>query len=267
MTMPIIRSIYDNAHSARLASRKGELTTSTSGVAPGYQQGNLVILPKKDAEDFLRFCVLNPKPAPILDVSEPGDVSLARLGSEIDIRFDVPKYRIFRDGIHAETVSDLSSVWRADLVTFVLGCSFSFEDALVKANIPVRHMDNGKNVPMYVTDVETVSAGCFGGPMVVSMRPFAPKSAIQAMILSAQMPEAHGAPIHFGDPSIIGIKDIMKPDFGDAPDILLGEVPVFWACGVTPQTAILRARPSLAITHEPGHMLVTDLRSDGGRTF
>ncbi|MEI5680780.1 putative hydro-lyase [Mesorhizobium sp. CCNWLW179-1] len=258
---------FVDGFSVRQASRNGSLARPTSGMAPGFQQGNIVILPASDADEFLRFCVLNPKPAPILDVSEPGDYSLSRLGRDIDIRSDVPAYRIFRDGELTHSVNDLHSVWSEDLVTFVLGCSFSFEDALVRAKIPVRHMDNCRNVPMYRTNIETVPSGKFGGPTVVSMRPFLPSDAILAMILSSQLPQAHGAPVHFGDPGAIGIRDIMAPEFGDAPEIRAGEVPVFWACGVTPQLAITRARPRIAITHEPGHMLVTDLRSDGGRQF
>lgn len=258
---------FVDGFSVRQASRDGSLTRPTSGMAPGFQQGNIVILPTSDANEFLRFCVLNPKAAPILEVSEPGDFTLTRLGREIDVRSDVPRYRVFRDGELTENVDDLRALWSDDLVTFVLGCSFSFEDALVRANIPVRHMDNCTNVPMYISNIETQPSGKFNGPTVVSMRPFLPKDAITAMILSSQLPQAHGAPVHFGDPSTIGIKDLTAPEFGDPPDIRAGEVPVFWACGVTPQLAIMRARPRIAITHEPGHMLVTDLRSDGGRLF
>lgn len=243
----------------RRAARSGALTGPTAGLAPGFQQGNIVILPAALADDFLRFCVRNPKPAPILGVSEPGDPSLPGLGPDIDIRRDVPRYRIFRDGEPAEAVADLDAVWRDDFVSFVLGCSFSFETALVRDGIPVRHIEAGRNVPMYVTDIETRPAGPFFGPMVVSMRPFAPRDAIRAIILSARLPQAHGAPVHLGDPAAIGIADLARPEFGDAPDIRPGDVPVFWACGVTPQSAIRRARPEIAIVHEPGHMLVTDL--------
>jgi uncharacterized protein YcsI (UPF0317 family) len=243
----------------RRAARSGALSGPTAGLARGFQQGNIVILPAALADDFLRFCVRNPKPAPILGVSEPGDPSLPGLGPDIDIRRDVPRYRIFRNGEHAETVTDLDAVWRDDFVTFVLGCSFSFETALVRDGIPVRHVEAGRNVPMYVTNIETRGAGPFAGPMVVSMRPFAPQDAIRAIVLSAGLPQAHGAPVHLGDPAAIGIADLGKPEYGDAPDMRPGDVPVFWACGVTPQSAIRRARPEIAIVHEPGHMLVTDL--------
>ena len=250
---------FSTGAQVRQAARSGALDAPTAGLAQGFQQGNIVILPAALADDFLRFCVRNPKPAPLLGVSEPGDPSLPTVGRDIDIRRDVPRYRIFRNGEHTDTITDLDGVWRDDFVTFVLGCSFSFETALVRDDIPVRHIEAGRNVPMYVTDIETRSAGPFGGPMVVSMRPFAPKDAIRAVILSSRLPEAHGAPVHLGDPAAIGIADLARPDFGDAPDIRPGDVPLFWACGVTPQSAIRRARPQIAIVHEPGHMLVTDL--------
>lgn len=253
---------FSTAAALRQACRTGAWSEPTSGLAQGYQQGNLVILPASYADDFLRFCIRNPKPAPILDVSELGDPSLPGLGEGIDIRRDVPRYRVFRNGEPAERVTDLDALWRDDFVSFVLGCSFSFETALLRAGIPVRHIDAGRNVAMYLTNIETDRAGPFGGPMVVSMRSFQPQDAIRAVILSAQMPQAHGAPVHLGDPESIGIADLAKPDFGDAPDIRFGDIPVFWACGVTPQSAIRLAKPKIAITHEPGHMLMTDLRTD-----
>jgi uncharacterized protein YcsI (UPF0317 family) len=253
---------FETAAELRRASREGRFAAPTSGQAKGFQQGNVVILPRDLAADFLRFCVVNPKPAPILGVSEPGDPALPMLGDGIDIRSDVPRYRVFRNGEPAEGLTDISALWQDDFVTFVIGCSFSFETALLQARIPVRHIEAGRNVPMYVTNIQTHSAGPFGGPMVVSMRGFSTPNAIRAMVLSAQMPQAHGAPVHFGDPAAIGIKDIDAPEFGDAPVLLPGDVPVFWACGVTPQSAIRKARPALAIMHEPGHMLVTDLPTD-----
>lgn len=249
-------------HAVRLACRDGSWQASTSGLAPGCQQGNLVILPRDDADDFLRYCVRNPKPAPLLGVSEPGETALPALGRDIDIRTDVVRYRVFRDGELAGTVDDLNGLWRDDLVTFVLGCSFSFEDAVMRAGVPVRHIEAKRNVAMYETTIETIPAGAFGGPMVVSMRSFTPQDAITAIVLSSRMPQAHGAPLHFGDPSAIGIRDLEQPEFGDAPVMHPGDVPVFWACGVTPQLAIRSARPPLAITHEPGHMLVTDLPAE-----
>ena len=252
--------IYASGVDVRRACRAGRLAAPTAGLAQGFQQGNIVILPAALADDFLRFCVRNPKPAPLLGVSEPGDPAIPALGQDLDIRRDVPRYRIFRNGEPGESVTDLDAVWRDDFVTFVLGCSFSFETALLRDNIPVRHIDAGRNVPMYVTNIETTPAGPFGGPTVVSMRAFRPQDAIRAVILSSRLPEAHGAPLHIGDPAAIGIADIARPEFGDAPVIHSGDISVFWACGVTPQSAIRRARPEIAIVHEPGHMLVTDLR-------
>ncbi len=254
--------LFDTAAGLRLASREGRFSAPSSGQAKGFQQGNVVILPRDLAADFLRYCVLNPKPAPILGVSEPGDPSLPILGENIDIRTDVPRYRVFRNGEPAECLTDISNLWQDDFVTFVIGCSFSFETALLQARIPVKHIEAGRNVPMYVTNIQTHSAGPFGGPMVVSMRGFSIPDAIRAMVISAQMPQAHGAPVHFGDPAAIGIKDIHTPEFGEAPILSPSDVPVFWACGVTPQSAIRKARPELAIMHEPGHMLVTDLPTD-----
>ena len=251
---------YGSGLDVRRACRAGLLAAPTAGLAQGFQQGNVVILPAAFADDFLRYCVRNPKPAPLLGVSEPGDPAIPALGGDLDIRRDIPRYRVFRNGEPAESVTDLEAIWRDDFVTFVIGCSFSFETALLRDDIPVRHIEAGRNVAMYVTDIETEQAGPFGGPMVVSMRSFSPRDAIRAIILSARLPEAHGAPVHIGDPAAIGIADIDKPDFGDAPVIRPGDVPVFWACGVTPQSAIRRAKPEIAIVHEPGHMLVTDLR-------
>lgn len=261
MEHPIV-SQFDDPVAVRLACRTGRLDGPTTGMAPGRLQGNLAILPAALADDFLRFCVRNPKPCPILAVSEPGDPSLPRLGVDLDIRTDAPRYRLFHDGLPGESVADLTPHWRDDLVAFVIGCSFSFEDALVRAGIPVRHIDAKRNVPMYRSSIETEASGPFGGPMVVSMRAFKPKDAIAATILSARMAEAHGAPVHIGDPAAIGIADVTKPDYGDAPVIEPGDICVFWACGVTPQSAIARARPAFAITHEPGHMLVTDQLAD-----
>nr|WP_224407431.1 putative hydro-lyase [Afifella sp. IM 167] len=248
----------------RARIRAGTFKGQTSGQAPGYLQGNLAILPAALAGDFLRFCVLNPKPCPLLAVGEAGEPMLPRLGEDIDIRTDVSRYRVFEKGELKAKPEDLRDIWRDDLVTFVIGCSFSFEDALVRAGIRVPHISAGTNVPMYVTNIETAAAGPFGGPTVVSMRAFRPAEAIRAMVLSDRQPLAHGAPLHFGDPQAIGIADLAAPDFGDPPDLAEGEVPVFWACGVTPQMAIRGARPDIAITHEPGHMLVTDLLAERG---
>lgn len=245
----------------RQAIRSGEFTGNTSGFSPGYVQANLAILPADWAADFLRFCQANPKPCPLIGMSNnPGDVFLTPLG-DIDIRTDVPRYRVFRDGVLEQEVEDISSVWRDDLVVFALGCSFSFEEALLADGLEVRNISAGVNVPMYRTDIACTPAGSFAGDMVVSMRPFKAADAIRAVQICTRFPSVHGAPIHLGDPSLIGIKDLAAPDYGDAVSIADGELPVFWACGVTPQVALEAAKPPFAITHSPGHMLVTDLRN------
>lgn len=244
---------------ARLAIRSGSWTGHTSGSAPNHVQGNVVILPASLANDFLRFCQRNPKPCPLLAVSEPGDPHLPRLGKDLDIRTDVPEYRVWRNGKLVDEVTDVSQLWRPDLVTFVIGCSFSFEQPLIDAGIPLRHILEGRNVAMYRTNIATTSAGPFHGPMVVSMRPMKATHAIRAVQVTSRMPNVHGAPVHLGDPSLIGIADIQAPDFGDPVTILPDELPVFWACGVTPQAVVMEAKPEFCITHSPGKMLVTDL--------
>ena len=258
---------YRDPAALRRAVRDGRFRGQTAGQAPGFVQGNLAILPRDFAADFLRFCQLNPKPCPVIGMGEPGDPALPRLGRDIDIRTDVPGYRVFRDGELAAEPADILGPWRGDLVTFVLGCSFSFEAALIEGGLRVRHIDEGKNVAMYCTNVPNAPAGPFGGTLVVSMRPFSPKDAIRAIQITSRFPNVHGAPVHFGDPAAIGIADLARPDFGDAVAIAPGEGPVFWACGVTPQQAIRAARPPLAITHQPGAMLVTDLRNSELASF
>jgi uncharacterized protein YcsI (UPF0317 family) len=246
------------AQAARLAIRAGTHRGPTAGLAPGIVQGNLAILPAALAPEFLAFCQLNPKPCPVIGLGQPGDPALPMLGADIDVRTDVPMYRVWRDGELAEEVPDIRAHWRDDLVTFVLGCSFSFEDALSEAGVPLRHVEMGCNVPMYRTSISTAPAGRFHGPMVVSMRPMTPAHAIRAVQVCSRFPAVHGAPVHFGDPAQIGIADIARPDYGDAVEIRAGEVPVFWACGVTPQSVIREARPELCITHSPGAMLISD---------
>jgi uncharacterized protein YcsI (UPF0317 family) len=243
----------------RLAARSGRLDRHTSGLAMGNVQGNVVILPSALADDFMRFCLRNPKPCPLLAVSEPGDPSLPTLGRDIDIRTDLPRYRVWRHGEIVDQPTRIDALWADDLVTFVIGCSFSFEEALAAEGIPLRHIEQGRNVPMYCTNIETEPAGPFSGPMVVSMRPMPAADAIRAVQITSRLPAVHGAPVHIGDPAQIGIADLARPDYGDAVDVQPGELPVFWACGVTPQSALLHARPPFAITHAPGAMLITDL--------
>jgi uncharacterized protein YcsI (UPF0317 family) len=244
----------------RLQARGGELTGPTPGLALGYVQANLVIVPRDLAFDFLLFCQRNPQPCPLLDVTDTGCPEPRHAAPGADLRTDVPRYRAYRYGELIEEPTDLFGWWRDDLVGFLLGCSFTFEDALLKADIPVRHIEQGRNVPMYRTNIACRPAGVFAGPMVVSMRPLTPAQAESATRICRRFPLAHGAPAHVGDPAAIGIADINRPDFGDAVEIRRGEEPVFWACGVTPQAVAMQARPSLLLTHKPGHMFVTDLR-------
>jgi uncharacterized protein YcsI (UPF0317 family) len=254
--------------------RNGWITGQTSGMAPGYVQANLVILPSSWASDFLAFCRANPKPCPLLAVGERGSPRLPALGADIDVRTDLPSYRVFRDGVLVEQPHDIASLWRDDLITFAIGCSFSFETALLCARLPVRHIEEGVNVPMFRTNIDCAPAGRFSGKLVVSMRPFTPADARLAGEITARTPQIHGAPVHFGSPEEIGIADLSRPDYGDAVTVKPGEIPVFWACGVTPQVALAQAKPPLAITHSPGCMLITDITDDellsgqfGGQTL
>jgi uncharacterized protein YcsI (UPF0317 family) len=245
----------------RLAIRRGNLSGPTSGLAPGFVQGNLAILPKALADDFMRFCHLNPKPCPLLAVSAPGDWRLPALGEDLDIRTDISRYRVFRNGTVIDEPDDIRPHWRDDLVSLVLGCSFSFEEALLEAGIELRHITEGTTVPMYRTSIATAPAGPFHGPMVVSMRPLKPADAIRAIQITTRFPAVHGAPVHIGRPDLIGIADLAKPDYGEPIALHDDEIPVFWACGVTPQSVVATARPEFCITHYPGSMLVTDRRN------
>lgn len=248
-----------SGEAVRLAARNGQLRGQTAGLAGGFVQANLVILPAAEATDFLRFCMRNPKPCPVLDVSEPGRRTMPRLGVDLDVARDLPAYRIWRDGNLVEEAQDIEALWRSDLVTFALGCSFSFEEALVADGLTVRHVEAGRNVPMYRTSLACEPAGPFAGPLVVSMRPFRPADAVRAIQITSRYPAVHGAPVHLGRPDLIGIADLDAPDYGDAVAVADDEIPVFWACGVTPQAVIAAARTPFAITHAPGCMLVTDL--------
>jgi uncharacterized protein YcsI (UPF0317 family) len=250
-----------SGHAARLAIRRNQHRGPTSGLAPGFVQGNLAILPQAVAQDFLQFCRRNPKPCPLIGVSAPGDPRIPELAEDLDIRTDLPRYRVWRNGALVDEPTDILKWWRDDLVTFAIGCSFSFEQALVEAGIELRHMTCDCTVPMYRTSVETIAAGPFHGPLVVSMRPMKPADAIRAVQVTTRFPAVHGAPVHIGKPESIGIKDLGRPDWGDAVPVRDDELPVFWACGVTPQSVIMAARPEFCITHYPGAMLVTDRRN------
>ena len=251
----------DNGLAARLACRRGALRSSTAGVAPGYVQGNLAVLPEELAADFLRFCQANPKPCPLIGVSDVGNPRIPALGLDLDIRSDLPSYRVWTDGELVEETADVGKWWREDLVCFVIGCSYSFEQALVEEGIPLRHVEQSLRVPMYRTNIACTPAGRFSGPMVVSMRPLKPQHAIRAIQITSRFPAVHGAPVHIGLPERIGILHLGNPDYGDAIEVRPDELPVFWACGVTPQSVIANVKPPFAITHAPGAMLVTDLKN------
>jgi uncharacterized protein YcsI (UPF0317 family) len=246
----------------RLRMRQGEWQAPTSGLAPGFAQANLVVVPRTIAYDFLVFCQRNPKPCPLIDVTDPGSPEPAYAAPGADLRTDLPRYRVYRHGKVVAEETEITRYWRDDLVAFLLGCSFTFEAALLRAGIPVRHMEEGRNVSMYVTGLTCRPAGALHGPMVVSMRPLPPTDVPRAVLITARYTQAHGAPVHVGDPHAIGVRDLNQPEFGDAPRILPGEVPVFWACGVTPQAVAMAAKVDLMITHAPGHMFITDLRDE-----
>ncbi|MBE3014984.1 putative hydro-lyase [Microbispora sp. NEAU-D428] len=237
---------------------RGGLVTPTSGWAAGWAQANLIALPRDRAYDFLVFAQRNPRPCPVLAVTEPGEPFASIFDG--DLRTDLPAYRVYRDGEQVAEVTDVTSYWRDDLVGFLIGCSFTFEAALLEAGVPIRHIEAGTNVPMYLTDRPCVPAGELSGPLVVSMRPIPAELVPAAVRVTSRYPAVHGAPVHVGDPAALGIADLAKPDFGDPVEVRDGELPVFWACGVTPQAAVMRSRPPFAIGHAPGHMAITDAR-------
>lgn len=247
----------------RAAARTGALASPTAGMARGYVQANVVILPARDAQDFAEFCRLNDRPCPLLEQTAPGNPEPARSAPGADLRRDVPRYRVFHHGKPQESEPlDITALWRDDFVGFLLGCSFTFETALEATGLPVRHIEQKCNVPMYRTSIACRPAGRFAGPMVVSMRPYRPDQIEQVIEVTGRYPTMHGAPWHVGDPAALGIADLACPDFGDAVTIRPDEVPVFWACGVTPQLALLAAAPEIAITHSPGCMFVTDWKEE-----
>ncbi len=248
--------------------RSGRYDRPTAGVALGYAQVNLVILRAEAAKEFDAFCRANPKPCPLLEMTPVGDYEPKRLAPGGDVRTDLPRYRLLLNGKCVDCPTSIEPYWsdaESDLVAFLIGCSFTFETALLRAGIPVRHIEENRNVPMYRTNISCTPAGRFHGPLVVSMRPMTPDQAELATRITAAFPRVHGTPIHVGDATVIGIADVHRPDYGDAVTIRPDEVPVFWACGVTPMEAIFRAKPDIAITHEPGHMLVTDIRDESLR--
>ncbi|MDR2046795.1 MAG: putative hydro-lyase [Clostridiales bacterium] len=245
----------------RKLAREGKIDWNTSGMCAGFAQANLVILPKALAYDFLLFAQRNPKSCPVLEVGDAGSRDLEIIARGVDITRDLPRYRVYEKGAFTGEYTDVSGFWRDDLVSFLIGCSFSFESALLEAGVPVRHIEEGKNVPMYTTNIDCVPAGVFGGKMVVSMRPVPQDKVVKAVTVTASMPRVHGSPVRIGNPSAIGIENLDKPDFGDGVTINEGEVPVFWCCGVTPQSVLMNSKPDFAITHSPGHMFITDIKN------
>lgn len=242
--------------------RKADYKSQTSGLCKGYTQANLVVLPEKYALDFFTFAQRNPKPCPLLDVTEKGDPHPKLIAPQADIRTDIPKYRVYKKGELVGEYTDIIDFWDASMFAFLLGCSFTFENALLNSGVPVRHIEENRNVPMYITNIDCIPAGIFSGPLVVSMRPIPYNLVVRAVQITSRFPQVHGAPVHIGDPEKIGIKDINKPDFGDSVTINDNEVPVFWACGVTPQAVAMKAKPDIMITHAPGHMFISDVRDE-----
>ncbi len=252
---------YTSASPSEVRSliRQEIVTENTSGMCAGYAQANLVVLPRDLAFDFLLFAQKNPYACPVLEVCDGRYTE--EIADRADIARDLPRYRVYEYGEMTGEYLNVEKFWRDDLVSFLIGCSFSFEAELLEAGIPVRQIEEGRNVPMYITNIPCRPAGVFHGNVVVSMRPMTPEQAIRASIVTSAMPRVHGKPLHLGDPSAIGIKDIGKPDFGDSVTIRRGEIPVFWPCGVTPQAVLMAAKPPFAITHAPGHMFITDVKN------
>ena len=246
---------------AREKIRKGEITHQTSGMCPGYAQANLVILPRELAYDFLLFTQRNPKSCPVLEVSDVGSRTLHEIAKGADIAKDIPQYRVYENGVLTGEYTSVEHLWRDDFVSFLIGCSFSFESELLEAGIPVRQIEEHCNVPMYLTNIDCKPAGIFHGKMVVSMRPIPYHQVVRAVTVTEQMPAVHGTPIHVGNPAAIGIGDLSRPDFGDPVTVKAGETPVFWPCGVTPQSVVMTVKPKIVITHSPGHMFITDIRN------
>ena len=259
----IFMNVYSNVEpkEVRKLVREKKITTQTSGMCAGYAQANLVILPKNLAFDFLLFTQRNPRACPVLEVTDVGSRYFHVMADGADVTTDLPKYRVYEKGVLTGEYTEIGQFWRDDLVSFLIGCSFSFEAEMLEVGIPIRQIEENKNVPMYNTNIPCNPAGIFHGNMVVSMRPIPYNQVVQAVQVTNAMPRVHGAPIHIGDPEQIGIQDITKPDYGDSVTIRSGEIPVFWPCGVTPQNVIMNTKPDFVITHAPGHMFITDVKN------
>lgn len=260
MAFDITPYIHQTPAQVRAAIRRGEIDFPTAGMCAGYAQANLVILPPEYAADFEEYTRLNPFPCPVLEIVKGSPITHA-MGEGASLVTDIPRYRVYENGVFTKELTDASAYWKEGYVGFLIGCSFSFEEALLAAGIPVRHIEQGCNVPMFKTSIATKKAGPFEGPMVCSMRPMTPEQARRAYEITAAMPNVHGAPVQIGHPEAIGVADVMKPDYGYPVEIREGEIPVFWPCGVTPQAAVENAKPPIVITHAPGHMFITDIRN------
>lgn len=260
MAFDITPYIHQTPAQVRAAIRRGEIDFPTAGMCASYAQANLVILPPEYAADFEEYTRLNPFPCPVLEIVKGSPITHA-MGEGASLVTDIPRYRVYENGVFTKELTDASAYWKEGYVGFLIGCSFSFEEALLAAGIPVRHIEQGCNVPMFKTSIATKKAGPFEGPMVCSMRPMTPGQARRAYEITAAMPNVHGAPVQIGHPEAIGVADVMKPDYGDPVEIREGEIPVFWPCGVTPQAAVENAKPPIVITHAPGHMFITDIRN------
>ena len=260
MAFDITPYIHQTPAQVRAAIRRGEIDFPTAGMCAGYAQANLVILPPEYAADFEEYTRLNPFPCPVLEIVKGSPITHA-MGEGASLVTDIPRYRVYENGVFTKELTDASAYWKEGYVGFLIGCSFSFEEALLAAGLPVRHIEQGCNVPMFKTSIATKKAGPFEGPMVCSMRPMTPEQARRAYEITAAMPNVHGAPVQIGHPEAIGVADVMKPDYGDPVEIREGEIPVFWPCGVTPQAAVENAKPPIVITHAPGHMFITDIRN------
>lgn len=252
---------FEKPFKVRNQIREEKIQVPTTGLCRGYAQGNLVVLPKSLAYDFLLFAHRNPKPCPVLEVTDVGQREAKTIAKDSDITTDIPKYRVYKKGKLEGEYLNIKDYWREDFVSFVLGCSFTFESALLDEGIPVRHIENKSNVPMYKTNIQCKPAGVFSGPMVVSMRPIHVDNIVKTIQITSKYPKVHGAPVHIGNPKLIGINDIDKPDFGDPVEIKENEIPVFWACGVTPQAVAMNVKPEIMITHAPGYMFITDVKN------